>query len=104
QSIDVGPAFRRWTMSDAVLEHNPEISAADLRDVGAMRAHCERRRIKIKPGYGWGKLLLEVFEATGEHTLIQPTFITRHPVEVSPLTSASDDDAGMTERCGLVVG
>ena len=103
QSIDLGPAFRRWTMSDAVLEHNPEISAADLRDVEAMRAHCARLKIKVKPDYGWGKLLLEVFEETVEHTLIQPTFITRHPVEVSPLARASDDDAGMTDRFELFV-
>jgi len=104
ESIDVGPAFRRWTMSDAVLEHNPEISAAELRDVDAMRAHCERLKIPVKPGYGWGKMLLEIFEETVEHTLIQPTFITRHPVEVSPLARESDDDAGMTDRFELFVG
>ena len=40
--IDLGPAFRRWSMSDAVLEHNPEIAAGDLRDVGKMREHCRR--------------------------------------------------------------
>ncbi|HEU4773034.1 MAG TPA: lysine--tRNA ligase [Lysobacter sp.] len=104
QSIDIGPAFRRWTMSDAVLEHNPEISPADLRDVEAMRAHCARLKVPVKPGYGWGKLLLEIFEKTVEHTLVQPTFITRHPVEVSPLARASDDDAGMTDRFELFVG
>ena len=103
QSIDLAPAFRRWTMSDAVLEHNPEISAADLRDLDAMRAHCARLKVPVKAGYGWGKLLLEIFEKTVEHTLIQPTFITRHPVEVSPLARASDDDAGMTDRFELFV-
>ncbi len=104
ETIDVGPAFRRWTMSDAVLEHNPEISADDLRDVDAMRAHCERLKIPVKPDYGWGKMLLEIFEETVEHTLIQPTFITRHPVEVSPLARESDDDPGMTDRFELFVG
>ena len=103
ESIDLGPAFRRWTMSDAVLEHNPEISADELRDVDAMRAHCARLKVPVKSGYGWGKLLLEIFEKTVEHTLIQPTFITRHPVEVSPLARASDDDAGMTDRFELFV-
>ena len=68
-AIDVGPAFRRWRMDDAVREHNPEISAADCRDRDALRAHCERLRIPVKAGYGWGKLLLEIFEKTVEAKL-----------------------------------
>ena len=103
-AIDLGPAFRRWSMTDAVLEHNPDIGPGDLRDLDAMRRHCERLGIKVKPGYGWGKLLLEVFEKTVEHTLVQPTFITDHPVEVSPLARASDRDPGLTDRFELFVG
>lgn len=103
-AIDLGPKFRRWSMVDAVLELNPEIAAEDIRDVAKMRAHCERLKIKVKPSYGWGKLLLEVFEATVEETLIQPTFITQHPVEVSPLARAMDDDAEVTDRFELFIG
>ena len=103
-AIDLGPPFRRWSMTDAVLEHNPEISRAELRDLDAMRAHCQRLGIRIKPGYGWGKLLLEIFEKTVEHTLVQPTFITDHPVEVSPLARASDRDPEITDRFELFVG
>ena len=104
QAIDLGPAFRRWSMTDAVLEHNPEIAAGELRDLGTMRAHCERLKIPVKAGWGWGKLLLELFEKTVEHTLIQPTFITDHPVEVSPLARASDNDAELTDRFELFIG
>ena len=104
QEIDLGPAFRRWSMIDAVLEHNPEISADELRDVEAMRAHCRRLGIPVKPAYGWGKLLLEVFEETVEHTLVQPTFITDHPVEVSPLSRSSDADPELTDRFELFIG
>ena len=103
-SIDLGPAFRRWSMIDAVLEHNPEIGREQLRDLEAMRAHCARLKIAIKPSYGWGKLLLEIFEATVEHTLIQPTFITDHPVEVSPLARANDLDPELTDRFELFIG
>jgi lysyl-tRNA synthetase class 2 len=102
--IDLGPAFRRWSMTEAVLEHNPEIRREELRDLAAMRAHCQRLGIKFKPSYGWGKLLLEVFEKTVEHTLVQPTFITDHPVEVSPLARASDRDPEITDRFELFVG
>ena len=104
QAIDLGPAFRRWSMTDAVLEHNPQIAAGELRDLDAMRAHCARLKIPVKAGWGWGKLLLEVFETTVEHTLIQPTFITDHPVEVSPLARASDGDAELTDRFELFIG
>ncbi len=101
--IDVGPAFRRWRMEDAVLEHNPEIGRDELRDRESMAAHAKRLGVQVKPGYGWGKLLLEIFEQTVEHTLIQPTFITDHPMEVSPLARASDTDPGMTDRFELFV-
>lgn len=102
--IDLGPAFRRWSMTDAVLEHNPDIRREELRDLEAMRGHCRRLGIKFKDGYGWGKLLLEIFEKTVEHTLVQPTFITDHPVEVSPLARASDRDPDLTDRFELFIG
>ncbi|WP_064746707.1 lysine--tRNA ligase [Lysobacter antibioticus] len=102
--IDLGPGFRRWSMTDAVLEHNPEIKREELRDLAAMRAHCARLKIPVKPAYGWGKLLLEIFEKTVEHTLIQPTFITDHPVEVSPLARANDIDPELTDRFELFIG
>lgn len=103
QDIDLGPAFRRWSMTDAVLEHNPEIAREDLRDVEKMRAHCRRLGCAVKPSYGWGKLLLEIFEKTVEHTLVQPTFIIDHPVEVSPLARANDQDPELTDRFELFI-
>ncbi len=103
QDIDLEPAFRRWRMDEAVRHHNPEISAADCTDRDALVRHCERLKIHVKPSYGWGKLLLEIFEKTVEHTLVQPTFITDHPVEVSPLARANDDQPGYTDRFELFI-
>ncbi len=103
-AIDLGPAFRRWPMDDAVLEHNPDIRREELRDLEAMRAHCRRLGVRIKDSYGWGKLLLEIFEKTVEHTLVQPTFITRHPTEISPLARANDADPEVTDRFELFIG
>ncbi len=101
--IDLAPNFRRWRMDEAVRHHNPEISVADCTDRDALARHCERLKIRIKPSYGWGRLLLEIFEATVEHTLVQPTFITQHPEEVSPLARASDTEPGYTDRFELFV-
>ncbi|WP_045770042.1 lysine--tRNA ligase [Xanthomonas albilineans] len=101
--IDLGPAFRRWRMDEAVRHHNPQISTADCTDREALIRHCEQLKIRTKPSYGWGKLLLEIFEATVEPTLIQPTFITDHPVEVSPLARSSDTEPGYTDRFELFI-
>ncbi|MBS0456957.1 MAG: lysine--tRNA ligase [Proteobacteria bacterium] len=102
--IDLAPAFRRWKLEEAVRELNPEISVADCRDRAALAAHCARLKIHVKDGYGWGKLLLEIFEKTVEARLIQPTFITHYPVEVSPLARESDTEPGITDRFELFVG
>ena len=103
-AIDLQPAFRRWKLEEAVRELNPQISVADCRNRDALAAHCERLGIHVKPGYGWGKLLLEIFEKTVEADLIQPTFITHYPVEVSPLARESDTEPGITDRFELFVG
>jgi len=102
--IDLAPTFQRLRMDEAVRQHNPEISQADCTDREALAQHCQRLKIKVKPDWGWGKLLLEIFEATVEHTLIQPTFITQHPLEISPLARASDTEPGFTDRFELFIG
>ena len=103
-AIDLGPRFRRWKLEEAVRELNPEISQADCRDRDALAAHCRRLGIPVKPGQGWGKLLLELFEKTVEGGLVQPTFITHYPVEVSPLARESDTEPGITDRFELFIG
>ena len=103
-AIDVGPGFRRWKLEEAVRELNPEISVADCRDREALARHCVRLGIPVRPGYGWGKLVLEIFEKTVEGGLVQPTFITHYPVEVSPLACESDTEPGITDRFELFIG
>ena len=103
-AIDLGPRFRRWKLEEAVRELNPEIGQGDCRDRDALATHCARLGIPVKPGWGWGKLLLEIFERTVETGLIQPTFVTHYPVEVSPLARESDTEPGITDRFELFVG
>ena len=105
-AIDLGPAFRRWSHGRSGARAQSGDQRRRLpRPRRACARHCERLGIHVKPGYGWGKLLLEIFEKTVEHTLIQPTFITDHPVEVSarwpaPTTSMP----GCTDRFELFIG
>jgi len=57
----------------------------------------------VKPAYGPGKLLTEIFEKTVEAKLFDPTFITEYPTEVSPLARRSDRDPFVTDRFELIV-
>jgi lysyl-tRNA synthetase, class II len=104
RAIDVGAPFRRWAMGEAVLHHNPEIAAGELRDADTLARHCARIGIAVRKGDGWGRRLLDLFEHTVEETLVQPTFITGYPVEVSPLARANDADPAITDRFELFIG
>jgi lysyl-tRNA synthetase class 2 len=104
QPIDLGKPFRRWRMDEAVLAMNPTLDPAALRDRETLARHAASLGIAVKPEYGWGKLLLEIFEKTVEGTLVQPTFITAHPTEVSPLARANDVDPEVTDRFELFIG
>ena len=102
-AIDFAPAFSRRTLIDAVTAANPEIGNAELRDAERLRVHCDRLGIAFDPVWDWGALLMEIFEKTVEDRLIQPTFITAYPAEVSPLARRNDDDPELTDRFELFV-
>jgi lysyl-tRNA synthetase, class II len=102
-AIDLGPAFRRWRMIDAIRHFDPQVGEGDATDRAALAAHCARHGIHVKPDYGWGRLMLELFEKLVEPELVQPTFITHYPVEVSPLARESDSEPGITDRFELFI-
>ena len=101
--IDLGAPFRRLSMADAILECNPGLDAADLERDDRVRGYAESLGIPIESRYGRGKLWQEIFEKTVEDTLRQPTFITAHPMEVSPLSRANDADPFLTDRFELFI-
>jgi len=101
EAIDLGQPFKRWSMAQAVRHYNPEITTTDY---DLLKSYCEKLAISVKPEWDWGYLLLAIFEATVEPHLIQPTFITDYPLEVSPLARAKDTDPGFTDRFELFIG
>ncbi len=101
--IDLGAPFERMTMAEAVAMHS-RLSATQATDLGELEALADEFEIdpdKRSPGLG---LLADLFERTAEPHLIQPTFITGFPVEVSPLARASDDQPGFVDRFELFAG
>ena len=64
---------------------------------------CRAHGIEVKPGWGAGKLVAELYDEVGEPSLVNPTFVVDYPVEVSPLAKRLDDDPRLTHRFELVV-
>ena len=95
--IDLAPPWRRATMAELIAEH-AGVTMHPSMPLEEARAICDRLGIVYETGWGAGKLMAEVFEATAEHTLIEPTFVLDHPREISPLARAHRDDPALTER------
>jgi lysyl-tRNA synthetase class 2 len=102
--FDLSKRFARLSIEEIILANNPDIDPKSLRDLGYLRRMCEQLKIAYKPGDGAGKLQIEIFEKTGEHTLIQPTFAYAYPAEVSPLSRRNDKDPFLTDRWEFFVG
>jgi lysyl-tRNA synthetase, class II len=101
--IDFNKAYTRLSVKNALLEHHPELSEADINTQDACRAVLDKLHLSYKKTDGLGKLHLILFEETVEHLLIQPTFITDYPTEVSPLAKRSADNPEVTDRFELFI-
>ena len=101
---DFGKPFRRISVFDSILEYNADISAEHISTLEGARAVAEGLKIPLKDSWGLGKVQIEIFEATVEHKLDQPTFITEYPTEVSPLARRMDARPEVTERFEFFVG
>ncbi len=104
EQFDFGKKFTRMSVKESILHFNPELVAADLDDLAAARAVAEKLDIPLKDSYGLGKVQIEIFEKTVEHRLMDPTFITAYPTEVSPLARRNDEDPFVTDRFEFFVG
>jgi lysyl-tRNA synthetase class 2 len=101
---DFASPFQRMTVKGAILHFNPDITASELDDPEQARAIARRLEIPLKESYGLGKVQIEIFEKTVEHRLMNPTFITAYPTEVSPLARRNDRDPLVTDRFEFFVG
>ncbi len=101
QRFDLGKGFRRVSIEAAVLEKVPGLDAQRLRDFEYLKGVCGRHGIATGAGDGPGKLLVELFEKTAEPSLVEPTFVTGFPAEVSPLARRNDEDPWLVDRFEL---
>jgi len=104
EDYDFGQPFQRMTVVESILHFNPDIAAEDLATREAAIMVAKKLGIPVKDGYGLGKIQIEIFEKTVESRLMQPTFITAYPVEVSPLARRNDNNPEVTDRFEFFVG
>ena len=98
KEYDLSGPYKRITLEESVMEFNPDMNREKLRDQQYLLGVCKKLKIKNSKDMPAGKLLLEIFEKTVEEHLIEPTFITAYPKDVSPLSRANDDDPWLVDR------
>ena len=96
--------FNQFTLSDLVVNHNKELSKADLNDKDKLVEFLKSKKIKVEKNWGKGRMLLEIFEETVENNLIDPSFVTEYPVEVSPLSRRNEENPDFADRFELFIG
>lgn len=104
QQFDFGKPFTKMTMKEAICKYRPETNVADLDDMDKAVAIAQSIGIKIEKSWGLGRVQCEIFEEVAESHLIQPTFITEYPAEVSPLARRNDDNPFITDRFEFFIG
>jgi len=104
EQFDLEKPFERMTVSESVMKYNPTLDSSQFEDVDYCRSVAQSMSIKTEQSWGAGKLLIEIFEATVEDQLMQPTFITAYPTEVSPLSRRNDDNPFVTDRFEFFLG
>ena len=104
EQYDFSKPFDRMTVVESILYFNPGLTLAQISTRDEAVKVAERLKLPVKDGYGLGKIQIEIFEKTVESKLMNPTFITAYPVEVSPLARRNDIDPHVTDRFEFFVG
>lgn len=97
-TFDLSQPFKQISLFDAVLQENPKLTAEDLRDKAKATAYAKSLGIAVDAADGLGKIQTAIFEETVESRLLQPTFITEYPFEVSPLARRNNERPEITDR------
>ncbi len=103
QHVDLTPPWRRLTIKEAIRVHGGA-EGQGLDDMESLRRFAKDKGLHIDTSAPYGNALIEVFEGVAEANLIQPTFVTGYPIEVSPLARKNDANPAMVDRFELYIG
>ena len=101
--IDLTPPWRRLTIAEAIKLHGG-VAEKDVVSIDGLRAFAKQKGLHVDLSVPYGNLLVEVFEEVAEAELIQPTFITGYPIEVSPLARKNEQNPALVDRFELYIG
>ncbi len=102
--IDLSQSFKRMSLRDSILFHNPDIHADQIDKEDIARKYAKEQGIDLPAHAGLGLIQMELFEKLVERDLVQPTFITHFPTEVSPLARKNADNPFVTDRFEFYAG
>lgn len=102
--IDFAQPFTRLSVKDSILRHCEGVTPAQLESRDAAAALAAEHGVKVEQSWGLGRIMMEIFDVAVEHKLLQPTFITEYPTEISPLARRSDSNPEVTDRFELMIG
>jgi len=102
KEIDLTPPWRRWSYHQAILEING-LDPTVLRDRDKAIKAAEQLSVPLDPKWPLFNIINEIFEETVEPNLVQPTFITDYPIEISPLAKRKDSNPALTDRFELYI-
>ncbi len=97
-------AVRKTDHARSDQKYRPETNMADLDNFDSAKAIADNIGIKVEKSWGLGRIVTEIFEEVAEAHLIQPTFITEYPAEVSPLARRNDVNPEITDRFEFFIG
>ncbi len=100
--VNMAPPWKRYTMDEALIEVGG-LDPAILADDNKVMAMAKEKGIELEAQAGPGKAKTELFELLVEEKLIDPTFVTAYPTEVSPLARKNQDDPSVTDRFELFI-
>jgi len=106
QEVDLSGEWRWLPIADAVSEAvGEEVSIEETPENAArLRALADAREVNVKPTWGAGELILELFEQLVEETLVQPTFVCDYPESLRPLARSHRSKPGTVEAWDLIIG
>ena len=102
QRLDFGKRFERLTLAESIVRRGA-LGEAEIDSEDRLRSRLRERNVPVEDHWGLGKLQMELFEAEVEGHLAEPTFITEHPAEVSPLSRRNDRNPFVADRFELFV-
>lgn len=103
-ALDFATPFIRLGVRDSIVQYVPGVTLSQLKERDSAAQLAESMEIHIEDSWGTGRICMEIFDEKVEHLLLQPTFITQYPTEVSPLARANDADPEVTDRFELFIG